>query len=309
MILTVTANPSLDRVVEAERVEPDRKIRCETRSIAPGGGGVNVARVLSRLGVPTRALWTRGGHTGARFASLLEREDVAHEALEIEGDTRESVIVLEHASGRHFRFVVAGPTLSDNEGDALVNRSASLDCAYVVASGSLPKGLPPDLYRSLGKRVRENGTRFILDTSGEALRLGAEAGPYLLKPNLRELKMLAGRDLDDEQQITDAARAMLERHDIEAIAVSLGAGGVLLVTRDETTKIETPTVTVRSKVGAGDSTVAGIVAAMWRGEQLADAVRFGVACGAAAVMTEGIELCRPETAERLARRLHAGEPT
>jgi 6-phosphofructokinase 2 len=165
--------------------------------------------------------------------------------------------------------------------------------------------VPGDAWARLVRSCAARDTRTIVDTSGDALRAAAEAGAWLLKPNLGELAQLTGRELEDDSQISSAAQALLG-DGTEVVVVSMGAGGVMLVTADGTDHIRSPTVPIRSRVGAGDSTVAGIAAAVLRGEDLPTAVRWGVAAGAAAVMTEGSELCRAEDTERLFAELTGG---
>jgi len=139
----------------------------------------------------------------------------------------------------------------------------------------------------------------IEDTSGPALRKGLDAPLYLIKPNMHELSQLAEREVEDDAQIRDVARSLIDEGVIEVVATSLGSGGLAVTTAEKHEHVRAPTVKIRSKVGAGDSTVAGIVLALSRGKSVADAVRFGVAAGAAAVMTEGTELCRRKDVEHL----------
>jgi 6-phosphofructokinase 2 len=149
------------------------------------------------------------------------------------------------------------------------------------------------------------GSRVVVDTSKEALARAAEAELFMLKPNLRELSQIAGRELEEEEQQIAAAGKLIERGKAELVMVSMGAGGALLVTKDGGEHLRTPTVPIRSKVGAGDSTVAGVVLALARGMEVREAVRFGMAAGAAAVMTPGTELCRREDAERLFEKIRS----
>jgi 6-phosphofructokinase 2 len=171
----------------------------------------------------------------------------------------------------------------------------------VVASGSLPPGVPENFYVLLAERIAQWPVRLIVDTSGAPLQmLVDECAPvYMVKPNHGELAALVGRELEDDEDILTAAREMLGRCKIEILVVSLGAGGVLMITGDQATFVRAPTVPIRSKIGAGDSTVAGMTLGMVRGLSLLDSIRFGVAAGAAAVMTNGTGLCEREDAERL----------
>jgi 6-phosphofructokinase 2 len=163
--------------------------------------------------------------------------------------------------------------------------------------------VPDDTYAAVAEAAHALGARPILDTSGAALRRAMDAGWYLLKPNLRELEQLAERPLDSEPEQRDAARGFIEQGWCEVVVLSMGAAGALLITADRTEHVRSPTVPIRSRVGAGDSMVAGLALALARDLNLHDAVRFGVAAGAAAVTTPGTELCHRSDTERLFEQL------
>ena len=300
-IVTLTMNPAIDKNTEVDQVVPEHKLRCARARREPGGGGINVARVIQRLGGPATALYAAGGLTGEILQRLLDEEGLAHRPLPIEAWTRENLIVLETHSGQQFRFGMPGPALEEAEWRQCLEALAGLDPApdYLAASGSLPPGVPRDFYGRVARTMRDRGTRVIVDTSGEALREAAQGGVYLLKPNVRELQQLTGLALENEAEQKAAARQFIKEGRCEAIVLSLGAAGALLITAEESEHIRTPVVPIRSKVGAGDSMVGGIVLGLARDLELRTAVRFGVAAGSAAVMTPGTELCRREDTERL----------
>jgi 6-phosphofructokinase 2 len=304
-IVTLTMNPAIDASTSVERVTPDDKLRCDALRREPGGGGINVARAIGRLGGDALALYAAGGAMGALLETMLEAEPVRHERLDVAGSTRENVTVAESSTGRQYRFVMPGAELTGAECSAILDRIDALDPApdYVVASGSLPPGVGPEFHAQLARQARDHGTRFVLDTSGAALREGLASGAWLIKPNLRELGQIAGRDVSDDTEQERVARDLVDSGVLEVVVVSLGAAGALLVTAGRCERIRAPTVPIRSKVGAGDSTVAGIVLGMVRGMSVSEAVRYGVAAGAAAVMTPGTELCRRGDTERLFARL------
>jgi 6-phosphofructokinase 2 len=300
-ILTLTLNPTIDTSSSVENVFPEHKLRCATPCLEPGGGGLNVSRAIKKLGGESRALHCCGGPTGDALRGLLEREQIDHTAIPISGWTRESVTILETASGQQYRFVMPGPTLSEEEWSLALARIKDMPSLpeFVVASGSLPPGVPEDFAARLAEIVRERGCRLIVDTSGPALAAAVRAGVFLIKPSLRELRVLTGDPLTHEGEQEAAARAIVGRGGAEIVVVSLGAAGVLFAARDGCERLRSPTVPVRSKVGAGDSMVAGITLALARGRPLRDAVRFGIAAGAAAVMNPGTQLCRREDTEQL----------
>lgn len=302
-IITLTMNPALDISAEIDRVVPEHKLRCGPPDFAPGGGGINVARAIAKLGGTATAIYTRGGPFGEMLRDLLDDEGMKTRPVTIAGPTRMSFTAGETSSEQQYRFAMPGPTLQEAEWQHCLDILANLDPRpdYLVASGSLPPGVPVDYYARLSRITAAGGSRLIVDTSGEALRatLREGQGVYAIKPNLRELRALAGDELVDEQQQEDLARDIIARGQSEVLILSLGAAGVLLVTAEGSERLRAPTVPIRSKIGAGDSTVAGFTLGLARAMPLRAAVRFGIAAGAAAVMTPGTELCRREDTERL----------
>jgi len=304
-IVTLTLNPAVDKSVIVDRVVPERKLRCGPPRFDPGGGGLNVSRALRKLGGESTALYPSGGLTGRFLEQLLDQEGLTHRPTRIEELTRENMHVYEESTGQQFRFNMPGPTLKETEWQRLLADLATIEPrpGYVVASGSLAPGVPADFFARVAQIGKDLGARVIVDTSGEALRLAAQAGVFLLKPNLRELGQLAGRDLADEDEQEEAARQIIESGGCAAVVISLAAAGVRLVTAEYSEHLRAPTVPIRSRVGAGDSMVAGIVLSLARGEMLRNAVRYGLAAGTAAVMQHGTQLCRLEDVERLYSRM------
>lgn len=304
-ITTLTANPAIDGSTSVPYVLPDRKLRCRPPRHEPGGGGINVARAVKRLGGDAQAWFPVGGPGGELLRRLLDAEDVRQMAVPVAGWTRENLNVFEEVSGRQFRFCMPGPSLREDEWQALLTGLERLDPPpdFLVASGSLPPGVPSDFYARLAVGAREKGSRVVLDTSGEALAPAVEQGVYLLKASLREFQTLMGERNVDEASLIRAAGVAIERGWCEVLVLSLGAGGALWRTASDGERLAAPTVRVRSSVGAGDSMVAGIVVSLAQGHPLRDAVRFGVAAGAATVMNPGTELCHREDVERLYRQV------
>lgn len=300
-IVTLTMNPTIDKSSSVPQMVADRKLRCKLPRFEPGGGGLNVSRAVKELGGETLAVYPAGGHTGDFLERLLSEAGIAQHRFPIEKRTRENLTVLEESTNRQFRIQMPGPTLRSEEWEACLAFLSDLDPGpdYIVASGSLPPGVPSDFYARLAEQAKGQRVRLIVDTSGEPLRIAADAGVFLLKPNLRELTELSGKTLEDETQPEKLARETVATGHSEVVVVSLGSAGALLVTRDKTEHIPTPAVPIRSRVGAGDSTVAGIVFALSSGRPLSEAVRYGIAAGTAAVMTPGTELCRKQDVERI----------
>ncbi len=304
-ILTITMNPSIDVSSSLPNVFPEHKLRCGPVRHEPGGGGINVSRAIKKLGGNSVALHFCGGPTGDILRTLLDKEGIEQAIVPIHDWTRQSVTISETATTQQYRFVFPGPTVSEEEWRGGLERVLQMSPKpdLVVASGSLPPGVPDDIYGRLARNLRSAGIRLILDTSGHALPAAVEAGLFLIKPSLRELQIIAGRDLDHESDQEEAAMGFVTSGRCEVVVVSLGASGVFFASRAGCERMRSPKVPVRSKVGAGDSMVAGITLALSRDYSLRDAVIFGVASGAAAVMSPGTELCRREDAERLYNQL------
>lgn len=301
-VLTVTPNPSIDVAASTERITPEHKLRCSGLHRDPGGGGINVARVLKRLGTDCAALFPAGGALGRLLQQRLDEESVPAIVLDVAGETRESFTVLERSSGREYRFVLPGPRLGANEWQACIDRVESLLDAFpwVVASGSLPEGVPEDFYARLARLVRRRGGRIAVDASGAALAAALDEGVDLVKPNLRELRELTGEALEDEEDWVRAADGIVRAGNAGIVALSLGHRGALLVAAGEKIRAPALDVDIAGTVGAGDSFVA---AAVWRlacGGSLDDALRHGVAAGTAALLAPGTSLAQHADIIRLA---------
>lgn len=299
-IVTLTMNPALDVSTSAEVVMPTDKVRCGTVQHDPGGGGINVARVVQTLGGQALALYPGGGPTALMVEKLLDGIGVPDRRIPIQGVTRESFTIDERRSGLQYRFVLPGPELSPAERQACLNEltRAAEGADIIVLSGSFPPGVTPDFAQEVADLSRKLGCRFVLDTSGEALR-HMTSGAYLLKPSIRELREWVGQEMSTEAEQVAAARELIEQGIGEAMVVSLGADGALLVTAEGYEKLTPIEVPISSAVGAGDSMVAAICFGLVQGLDLRHAVRLGMAAGAATLMTPGTGLCRREDVERL----------
>jgi 6-phosphofructokinase 2 len=300
-IVTLTMNPAVDESTSVPYVLPDRKLRCQAPVYEPGGGGINVARAIRKLGGDALAGFPAAGPAGALLLQMLGGEGVRYTAFPIAQWTRQNVNVLEEVSGRQFRFCLPGPTLTAPEWRGALDWVERLQPApdFLVASGSLPPGVPADFYARVAAVTRQRKGRLVLDTSGEPLARAVEEGVYLLKPSLHELQTLTGEPGLDEPQLASLATSVVKRGWCEVLVLSLGAGGALWATTAGRERLAAPAVRVKSGVGAGDSMVAGIVWSLAHGRPLPEAVRFGVAAGAAAVMNPGTALCRREDVDRL----------
>lgn len=309
-IITLTMNPTIDESTSAARVIPEEKIRCTDPRYEPGGGGINVARAVQHLGGAATAVWTSGGANGRFLGELLDAEGVDHVPIPIEQMTRTNLIVYEESSTQQYRFGMPGPELTSEESERCLQFMEKLDPApdYLVLSGSLPPGVDDEFYARLVERFSSK-SRIIIDTSGQALQATLEVGVFLVKPNLRELGQLFGQEIEGDAEIEAAARQLVDQQKAEVVVTSLGSGGASVLTADVHKHFRSPTVPIRSKVGAGDSMVGGIVTGLAAGWSIDEAVRYGVAAGAAAVMTPGTELCRKDDTDRLYPRVGVMEWT
>jgi 6-phosphofructokinase 2 len=297
-------NPALDENSAVAHVFSDVKLRCRAPSLEPGGGGINVARAVVRLGGQALAVYAAGGPSGELLAQMLDREGVPQRVVPVRGWTRRNLNVREDSTGRQYRFVLPGPPLDETEWNACLDalRSIRPASAILVASGSLPPGVPPDFYARVAAVSAELGARFVIDVSGEPLRRALERGVFLVKVSLREFEEVTGVT-GTEADLLKEARRLIDHRQCEVIVLSLGRGGALWVAAGGHERLAAPEVPVASSVGAGDAMVGGIVLSLCRGLALPEAMRFGVAAGAAAVMNPGTQLCQRGDTERLFQRM------
>ena len=299
-ILTLTMNPALDVLTTYDKVESTHKMRCGPTLKHPGGGGVNVARVLHRLGASCLAVYPAGGVTGERHHQLMRAEKVRSHVVPIAQETRESFSVHELSSGQDFRFVLPGPTMTALECEACFDHVAHhLPKQFLVLSGGLAPGVPTDFYARLTQLAKAQELRVVLDTTGPALDAALQQGVYLFKPSLRELRDLTGQPLPDEASWKSAAQQLIQRGQTQVVALSLGDQGAMLVTDTQTWRAQSLSVNVQTTIGAGDSFVAAMVWGLSQGLELPNALRYGMAAGAAALLLPGTELSQASDVYRL----------
>ncbi|MFW5688719.1 MAG: 1-phosphofructokinase family hexose kinase [Spirochaetota bacterium] len=306
-ITTVTMNPAVDKSARVEQITANDKLRATHVRRDAGGGGINVSRAIVHLGGQSVAVFVSGGVEGELLERLLGHDDIEQRRIEVAQPVRENLTVVETTTGRQYRFGMPGPHLSRTEVDEarrVIGEQITSD-GYLVASGSLSPGVPDDFYAALARTAREHDARFIVDTSGPPLHAAINEGAFLIKPNLRELAGLVGQETLEGQQVREAAEALVARGAAEYVVVSLGSGGAWFVSADGAEKLASPTVAVESRIGAGDSMVAGMVLALDRGQSILDAVRYGTAAGAAAVMDAETGLGSREHVDRLYQQLQA----
>ncbi len=300
-IVTLTINPAIDIFVNVDRVEPTRKLRCSPPKRDPGGGGINVARVAHRLGADVLAIYPIGGQIGKLLQRLVEREDIASLVTPSHVETRENFTAYDETSGEQYRFVLPGSQLHRAEWEAVLDGLASLAerPKFVVASGSVPPGAPGDFFARVARRAKALGARSVIDTSGPALAAALNEGVSIIKPNLVELKEFMAATLETDEDRIAACRKLTADGRAEIVALTLGDQGAILVTAERAWRALPLQIGAVSTVGAGDSFLGGLVAALAGGKRLDEAFRVAVAAATAAVMMPGTGLCQPEDVKRL----------
>ncbi|MGN6211181.1 1-phosphofructokinase family hexose kinase [Parafilimonas sp.] len=291
-IVTITFNPCIDKSSSVDVLLPDKKLRCTAFKNEAGGGGINVARAIKKLGGDALAIYLGGGYTGVVLQNLLKAESIAAEVIDTGIDTRENIMIVDKATNFQYRFITPGHPIEETHWKqclALLENMHSIE--YLVVSGSMQPGFPQNIFERIAVIAKQKKAKLILDIPAEALSAHTIKDVFILKPNLNELSMLAGKEELLGDEITTAARSIISKNICEVVIVSMGAAGALLVTKDIAEQFMAPPVKRKSTVGAGDSMVAGIVTYLSAGKDIREAVRYGIACGTAATLNEGTQLC------------------
>ena len=300
-IVTLTLNPVIDKSVSVAGISPNTKLRCTSPTYDAGGGGINVSRALKKLGEKSLCMYLAGGPTGEHLSQILDKAGIDQMVVPIKGWTRDNLAVTDTTTNLQYRFGVPGPLVEKEEWEALlIKLEKNLEEGdYLVASGKLPPGMPDDFYVLVAEIAKSKKVHFILDTSGEALAKATKSRVFMLKPNLGELSTLCGVTSISAMELEPLAKKFLKEHDCEILVVSLGPKGALLATKDLIEHIPAPTVLQKSTIGAGDSMVAGMVVSLLKGKSYSEMAKYGVACGTAATMHEGTQLCNKDDADNL----------
>lgn len=304
MIYTVTLNPAIDRILEIEQFRPDEVNRVERESRYAGGKGIDVSRALKEMGWESVALGFMGGYTGHEVAGRLGAEGVNCRFTPIDNETRTNIIVHDRSSGKVTSLNARGPEISSGELESFLKHLDHLypPPTFMVCSGSVPPGVPPDIYRSIIEWARPREGQVVLDASGAPLKEGIKAAPFAIKPNRRELSELVGWEVKTVEEAVGCAKE-LHADGISIVLVSLGPEGIVGVSDEGAYHAVPPEVEVNSPVGAGDSSVAGFLISQVQGSGLVESLRLAAAAGTAAVLTSGTELCRKEDVERIKHRI------
>jgi 6-phosphofructokinase 2 len=299
-IVTITFNPCVDKSTSVDNLAPEKKLRCSLPTFEPGGGGLNVARAIRQLGGNAVAIYPAGGYSGKFLQKLVEAEGIKSEVIPIQNHTRENLIVLDLSNTQQYRFGMPGPEISDEEWKQCLRiLEEQKEVEYIVASGSLSRGIPVNIYGQIAEIAKQKKARLVVDTSGEALREAVNVGVYMIKPNLGELSSLVDKQEIQAEMVDDVALQLIGQGKCELMVVSLGQAGAMLVNGKDVIQMIPPVIKRKSTVGARDSMVAGFVLSISQGKSAADALRYGIACGTAATLNEGTGLCRKEDVSKL----------
>jgi 6-phosphofructokinase 2 len=308
-IVTLALNPTIDVSSEAEVVRPTHKTRTRNEVFEPGGGGINVARVVRELGVDTEVVCLAGGASGVLLDELLARMGLPRRIIHVAGNTRIALMVYERSTGLEYRFIPSGPHIAPEEVEACLAALRGMDFDCLVASGSVPAGCAPDILARVGAIAAGRGAPFVLDSSGVGLTDTIGRTPIrLVKPSLNEFQALVGRILTTPEEVGTAGARFVAEQKADVVAVTLGRDGAVVASADGVLRIVAPPVEARSAVGAGDSFVAAMTVALLQGQSIEDAALFGTAAGAAAVLSSGTTLCSKPDILRLYEALKS-DPT
>lgn len=299
MIYTVTLNPALDRYLAVEKLLLEDTTRVMNETVYAAGKGIDVSRVIRELGGQSVAMGFLGGFEGLKLEGLLINAGVMTSFNKISGETRTNIILKERGSGRQFVISAAGPEVNATEIGQIYQHILDIQgMEYLVMSGSLPRGVTPNVYGQLILAGRRKNAFVVLDTDGKALKESIEYQPSCIKPNIFELSRLVGETLSSEEDILGAC-SKIHQKGIPHVLVSRGKDGLILSTPEQNIKAAAPPVQADSTVGAGDSSVAGFVLAHSLGKDLAECLRMACAAGTATAQTPGTELCNREQIEKI----------
>lgn len=300
-IVTLTLNPALDKSAKVDGIITEHKLKCHTISYQAGGGGINVSRVLNRLGIKTNCIFPIGGDNGLRLKELLLNETLNIQSIPIQAWTRENLSIVDTQNGQQYRFGMPGNVLADvevSELETLLEKTLSDEDIFVL-SGSLAENMDAPYYSKLIKKLAHKNVKVILDTSESALKETLNNTIYLIKPNQRELAQLAGADFLSKLEQEEFALNLIKTKKINYVVVSLGNKGAFIASNEGITYLSPPSVIVKSTIGAGDSMVAGIVYSILNNFSDEVMLKWGVACGVAATMSEGTDLAHKDNIEKV----------
>ncbi|MCY7291568.1 MAG: 1-phosphofructokinase family hexose kinase [Ferruginibacter sp.] len=293
-IVTLTLNPAVDKSVKVDGLLPENKLICHSIQHQPGGGGINISRVLKRLNVNSTCVFTMGGDNGEFLNQELINSNIKTMPVKIQSWTRENLSVVDTLTNLQYRFGMPGSKLTENEKTIIIKTVSKqlLVGDMLVISGSLVEDISTNFYAEIIRSLATKKIKIILDTSGRALTEALKENVFLIKPNQRELAQLAGKEFLDSHKQEEFATSLVQAGRVNYVIVSLGSKGALIVSKDGVNYQTPPSVEVKSTIGAGDSMLAGIIYGLLKNESPQNILKWGIACGTAATMQEGTDLAQ-----------------
>jgi len=293
-IITLTLNPAVDKSAKVDGLLPEHKLMCHSIHNQPGGGGINISRVLKRFNIESTCVFTSGGSNGEFLNQELINSDIKIVPVKIKSWTRENISVVDTLTHLQYRFGMPGPRLIEAEMKLIIQtlNKQTKQGDILAISGSLTEDISTDYYAEIIKSLSNKKVKIVLDTSGKALTKALKENVFLIKPNQRELAQLAGKEFLDSNEQEEFAKYLIQSGRVEYVIVSLGSRGAFIVSKDGINYQTPPSVKVKSTIGAGDSMLAGIIYALLQNETPQNILKWGVACGTAATMQEGTDLAQ-----------------
>jgi 6-phosphofructokinase 2 len=309
MVYTITLNPALDRTIWVKKIKADDSNRIQQEERYAGGKGIDVSKVLTTLKVLNKALGFIGGFAGEEVEGRLLNEGISCDFIRISGETRTNIVVNDMSNRKQTVYSASGPEIRPYELMRIIHKVEKLERPdIVVISGSLPPGIHPEIYRKLVAIAKDKGARVILDTDGDALKVGVQGFPEVIKPNIHELSRLVGTELKGMDAIIRAA-LNVHKQGVKIVLVSMGAKGILLVSKSKLYLASPPKVKVKNTIGAGDSAVAGFVYGLVKGKSLREALIYSVAAGTATTLRPGTALCQKNDFLQLVKKVKVHSKT
>ena len=301
-------NPSIDKSTSIDCLIAEKKLKCIEPKSEPGGGGINVSRVIKRLGNNSIAAYLSGGGNGELLTKLLLKENIETKTVSCLNNTRENLNVFDQKNKLQYRFIMPGAEIYEKEWKALISEIEQLsNIEYIVCSGSIPIGVPDNIWRTISSIVKNKKIKLIVDTSGNPLKEILKDSIYLLKPNINELSSVVGKEKLNTNDAILLGKSFVSKGNCEIMVISLGEEGAILIEKESVHKIIPPSIIRTSTVGAGDSMVGGIASKIADNKSILEAVKYGVACGSAATLNQGTALCNKADADRLFLRISTKE--
>ncbi|KUK45125.1 MAG: 1-phosphofructokinase [Methanothrix sp.] len=299
MIYTITLNPALDRTLWINEIREDVSNRIIREESYAGGKGIDVSKVLTALGVENQALGFIAGFAGRQLEAQLIRDGTSCGFIPVSGETRINIVIHEMNTGKQIILNSSGPEVKPFELIEINDVVKRLeDPEFISIGGSLPPGAHPEIYRKIIETGRLRGARVVLDVDREALKIGIQGKPDIIKPNIHELSTLVGRRLEKRDEILDAAHE-INRKGVRIVLVSMGPRGILLVSDGKNYQAVPPKVEVVNTIGAGDSSVAGFIYGQVSGMDLKKSLIYATAAGTATTLRVGTALARKEDVEMI----------